>query len=122
MGLPLVKKTVEVALHPGRSGRPSLGVLTLSVALVLTGRRLLGSPRRGCNLDPGVCCSGCYCNWGNNGVASFIRDLGDLEGEFKNAGECRGYVRTQGFKSFGKEPIRAGSVMGVEGFVGSLGF
>ncbi len=27
MGLPLVKKTVEVVLLPGRSGGPSLGVL-----------------------------------------------------------------------------------------------
>ncbi len=33
-------------------------------------------------------------------MAPVIRDLGGLEGEVKNAGECRGYVRTQGFKSF----------------------
>ncbi len=52
MGLPLVKKTAEVVLRPGRSGGPSLGVLALSVALFPSGRRLSGSPRRGCNLDP----------------------------------------------------------------------
>ncbi len=55
-------------------------------------------------------------------MAPFIRDLGDLEGEVKNAGEFRGYVRTQGFKSFGKEPIRAGSLIGISGFEDSLGF
>ncbi len=33
---------------------------------------------------------------GNDGVAPVIRDLGGLEGEVKNAGECRGYVGTQG--------------------------
>ncbi len=44
------------------------------------------------------------------------------EGEVKNAGECRGYVGFQGFKGFGKEPIRASSLIGVEGFEGSLGF
>ncbi len=30
-----------------------------------------------------VCCAGCFCHWGNNGVAPVIRDLGDLEGEVK---------------------------------------
>ncbi len=55
-------------------------------------------------------------------MAPVIRDLGGLKGEFKNVGECRGYVGTQGFKGFGKEPIRAGSLIGVEGFEGSLGF
>ncbi len=65
---------------------------------------------------------GCFCHWGNNGVAPVIRDLGDLEGEVKNAGESRGYVGTQGFKGFGKEPIRASSLIGVGGFEGSLGF
>ncbi len=35
---------------------------------------------------------------------------------------CRGYVGTQGFKSFEKEPISAGSLIGVEGFKGSLSF
>ncbi len=33
-------------------------------------------------------------------MAPVIRDLGGLEGEVKNAGECRGYVGTQDFKSF----------------------
>ncbi len=28
-------------------------------------------------------------------------DLGGLEGEVKNAGDCRGYIGTQGFKGFG---------------------
>ncbi len=65
---------------------------------------------------------GCFCNWGNDGVAPVIGDQGGLEEEVKNSGECRGYVGTQGFKSFGKEPIRAGSLNGVEGFEGSLGF
>ncbi len=51
-----------------------------------------------------------------------IRDLGGLEGEVKNAGECSGYLGTQGLKGFGKERIRTGSVFGVEGFEGSLGF
>ncbi len=45
---------VQVVLRPGRLGGPSLGVLALSVALVPSGRRLSGSPRRGCNLDPEV--------------------------------------------------------------------
>ncbi len=54
-------------------------------------------------------------------MAPVIRDLGGLEGEVKNAGECRGYVGTQDFKGFGKEPIRASSLIGVEGFEGSLG-
>ncbi len=51
-GPPFGEKTVEVVLRPGRSGGPSLGVLALSVALVPSRRRLSGSPRRGCNLDP----------------------------------------------------------------------
>ncbi len=55
-------------------------------------------------------------------MAPVIRDLGGLEGEVKNAGECRSYVGTPGIKSFGKEPIRTGSLIGVEGFEGSLGF
>ncbi len=55
-------------------------------------------------------------------MAPAIRDMGGLEGEVKNKGECRGYVGTQGFKNFGEEPIRAGSLIGVEGFKGSLNF
>ncbi len=55
-------------------------------------------------------------------MAPLIRDLGGLEEDVKNAGNCRGYVRTMGFKGLGKEPISAGSLMGVEGFEGSLGF
>ncbi len=55
-------------------------------------------------------------------MAPVIRDLGGLEGGVKHAGECRGYVGTQGFKGFGKEPIRASSLIGVEGLEGSLGF
>ncbi len=55
-------------------------------------------------------------------MAPVIRDLGGLEGEVKNIRECRGYVGTRGFKGLGKEPIRAGSLIGVEGFRGSLGF
>ncbi len=51
-------------------------------------------------------------------MALVIRDLGGFEGEVKNAGECRGYVGTQGFKSFGKESIGAASVIRVEGFEG----
>ncbi len=46
-----------------------------------------------------------FFHWGNNGVAPVIRDLGGLEGEVKNARKCWGYVGTQGFKGFGKEPI-----------------
>ncbi len=55
-------------------------------------------------------------------MVSVIMDLGGLEGEVKNAGECRGYVGTQGFKGFGKEPIRVSSLIGGEAFEGSLGF
>ncbi len=55
-------------------------------------------------------------------MAPVIRDLGGLEGKVKNAGECRGYEGTQGFKGFGIEPIRASSLIGVEGFEGCLGF
>ncbi len=51
-----------------------------------------------------------------------IGDLGGLEGEVKNAGECRGYLGAPGIKSFWKEPIRTGSLIGFEGFEGSLGF
>ncbi len=69
-----------------------------------------------------ICCAGCFCNWGNYGVAPVIRDLGGLEGEIKIAEEGRGYVETQGFKGFGKEPIRADCHIGVEGFEVSLGF
>ncbi len=47
---------------------------------------------------------------------------GIWEADVKNAGECRGYKGTQGFKSFGKEPIRANSLIGVEGLEGCLGF
>ncbi len=47
-------------------------------------------------------------------MAPVIRGLGGLEGEFKNAEECRGYEGTQGFKGFGKEPIRASSLIEVE--------
>ncbi len=56
MGLPLVKKTAEVVLRPGRSGGGgrAFGVLALSVALVPCRRRLSGSLRRGCSLDPVV--------------------------------------------------------------------
>ncbi len=46
-------------------------------------------------------------------MAPIIRNLGGLEGEVKNAGECRGYVGTQGFKGCGKEPIRASSLIGL---------
>ncbi len=35
--------------------------------------------------------------------------------------DCRGYVGPQVLKGFGKESIRAGSLIGVEGFEGSLG-
>ncbi len=55
-------------------------------------------------------------------MAPVIRDLGGLEGEVKNAGECRGYVGSQGLNGFGKEPIRSSSLIGVEGVEGSLGF
>ncbi len=55
-------------------------------------------------------------------MAPVTRDLGGLEGEVKNAAERRGYVGTQGCKGVGKEPIRAGSLIGVEVFKGSLGF
>ncbi len=48
---------------------------------------------------------GCFCNWGKDGVVPVIRDLGGLVGEVKNAGECRGYLGTQGFKGFGKDPM-----------------
>ncbi len=58
-------------------------------------------------------------NWGNNDVAPVMRGLGGLEREVKNAGVCRGYVGTEAFKSFGKEPIRAGSLIGVVGFKSS---
>ncbi len=50
----VVVVVVEVVLRPARSGGPSLGVLALSAALVPSRRRLSGSPRRGCNLDPVV--------------------------------------------------------------------
>ncbi len=43
---------------------------------------------------------GCFCNWGNDGVAPVIRNLWVLEGEVENAGKGRGYVGTQGFKGF----------------------
>ncbi len=69
-----------------------------------------------------VCCAGFFCNGGKNGVAPVIRDLGGLEGGVRNAGECRDYVGTKGFKNFGKEPIRVGSLIGVEGFKSSLSF
>ncbi len=65
---------------------------------------------------------GCFCNWGNDGEASVIRDLGGLEGDVKNAGEGRSYVGVPSFKDFGKEPMRAGSLIGVGSFEGSLGF
>ncbi len=65
----------------------------------------------------GSAVGGCFCYWSNDGVAPAIRDLGGLEEEVKNAGERRGYVGTLGFKSFGKEPIRAGSLIRVEIFV-----
>ncbi len=55
-------------------------------------------------------------------MAPVIKDLGGLEGGVKNAAECRGYVGTQGFKNFGKESIRVGSLIGVEGFKSSLSF
>ncbi len=44
-------------------------------------------------------------------MAPVIRDLT----------ECRGYLETQGLKGIEKKPIRAGSLIGVEGFEGSLG-
>ncbi len=53
-GPPFGEKTAGVVLRPGRSGGRAFGGLALSVALVPSGRRLLGSPRRACNLDP-VC-------------------------------------------------------------------
>ncbi len=40
-----------------------------------------------------------------------------MEGELKITGERRGYVGTLGFKGFGKEPTRAGSLIRVEIFV-----
>ncbi len=52
-GSPFGVKTVEVVLRLGRSGGLSLGVLALPVALVPSGRKLSGSPRRDCNLDLG---------------------------------------------------------------------
>ncbi len=61
-------------------------------------------------------------HWGNDGMAPVIRDLGGLEGEVKNAGECRVCEGTQDFKGFGEQPIRAGSLIGVEGFEDFLGF
>ncbi len=45
-----------------------------------------------------------------------------MEGEVKNAGKGRSYVETEGFKGFGKEPLRAGFLIGVEGIESSLGF
>ncbi len=59
---------------------------------------------------------------GNDGVAPVIRNLAGLTGEVKNEGKGRGYVGTQGFNGFSKEPIRAGSLIGVEGFEVSLCF
>ncbi len=58
----------------------------------------------------------------NGGNAVSSGNLGGLKGMVKNAGKCRGYVGTRGFKSFGKEFIRASSLIGVEGFKGSLRF
>ncbi len=66
--------------------------------------------------------AGCFCNRGNDGVAPVIRDLGGLEREVKDVGEGRGYVGTQVFKGFGKEPIRTGSLIGIEGSKGPLSF
>ncbi len=37
-------------------------------------------------------------------------------------GKDRGHVGTHGFEGFGKEPIRAVSLIGVEGIESSLGF
>ncbi len=61
---------------------------------------------------------GCFCNWGNDGVTRIIRDLGGLEGEDK----MRESVGALGFEGFWKEPIRAGFLIGVEGFESPLGF
>ncbi len=55
-------------------------------------------------------------------MSPVIRNLGGLEGEVENTEEGRRYLGTQGFKSFGEEPIRSDSLIGVESFEGSFGF
>ncbi len=60
-------------------------------------------------------CARCFCNKGNDGEAPVIRNLGNLKREVKNAEKGWSFVGSRGFKNFGKESIRAGSLIGVEG-------
>ncbi len=46
-------------------------------------------------------------------MAPVIRDLGGLEGEVKNAGECRGYVGTQGLRALRKSPSGPAPLLGL---------
>ncbi len=46
-------------------------------------------------------------------MAPVIRDLGGLEGEVKNAGECRGYVLTQDLRALGKSPSGLAPLLGL---------
>ncbi len=75
----------------------SIFSLRIASSTLQTDVRLKGQNRFGSAVQ------GCFCNWGHDGVAPVIRDLGGLEGEIKNAGERRDYVGTQDFKSIGKE-------------------
>ncbi len=46
-------------------------------------------------------------------MAPVVRDLGGLEEEVKHAGECRGYVGTQGLRALGKSPSGSASFLGL---------
>ncbi len=54
----------------------------------------------------------CFCNLGKSSVAPVTWGQECLEEDVKIAGECMGIVETQDFE---KEPIRAGSRIGIEG-------
>ncbi len=56
---------------------------------------------------------GCFCNWGNYGVAAVIRDLGGLEGEVKDAGECRGLYGLWVLRAMGKSPTGPAPLLGL---------
>ncbi len=90
-----------------------------SNTLPTTDVRLMGLNRFGSAVR-GVFATGVTMTWRqSSGIWEVWRERLKMR---ESVGAIDSYVLTQGFKGFGKEPIRAISLIGVEGYEGSLGF
>ncbi len=60
-----------------------------------------------------MCCAGCFCHWGNNGVAPVIRDLGGLEEEVKMRESVGAMKGLRVLRALGKSPSGSAPLLGL---------